>query len=85
MPIAAAILFASLIDLLIAQAALRFTHVPSGFPPFTLLPILSGTVGGPLLAAVVYAIVRATSAQPTKTFLFVAVLALAASFALPCA
>ncbi len=71
------------IDFTIARAALRFTHVPSDFPPFTLLPILSGCVGGVLMASLTYAVLKAVSGQPERMFLFVAVAALALSFALP--
>ena len=75
--------FAFAIDIMIALAGLRFTNVPSDFPPFTLLPILSGCVGGVVMASLTYAVLRAVSAQPEKMFLFVAVCALALSFALP--
>ena len=68
---------------LIGQVGLRFTAVPKDFPPFTALPILSGAVGGAVLASLSYAIIQAVSKQPEKTFLFVAVAALALSFALP--
>lgn len=71
------------VDYLIGRAGLRWTQVPKDFPPFTLLPILSGAVGGPLLAAGVYAFIRAVSRQPDRVFLFVAVAALVLSFALP--
>lgn len=83
LPLLAASGLAFAVDYLIGRAGLRWTHVPKEFPPFTLLPILSGAVGGPLLAALVYSLVRALSKQPEKTFLFVAVAALALSFALP--
>ena len=75
--------FAFAIDIMIALAGLRFTRVPSDFPPFTLLPILSGCVGGVVMASLTYAILKAVSSQPERMFLFVAVCALALSFALP--
>src|SRR5579864_5169017 len=75
--------FAFAIDIMIALAGLRFTHVPSDFPPFTLLPILSGCVGGVVMASLTYAVLKLVSAHPEKMFLFVAVGALALSFALP--
>ena len=71
------------IDLLIGLAGLRFTQVPKDFPPFTWLPILSGAVGGAVFASITYAILRLASGQPEKTFLFLAVVVLALSFALP--
>ncbi len=71
------------VDSLIGQAGLPFTQVPKEFPPFTLLPILSGAVGGPLLALLSYSIIQAAFTQPEKKFLFLAVAALALSFALP--
>ncbi len=71
------------VDFLIALAGLRFTHVPKNFPPFTALPILSGAVGGAVLAALSYSLLRALSTQPEKMFLFLAVAVLALSFALP--
>jgi uncharacterized protein DUF6069 len=75
--------FAFAIDIMIALAGLRFTNVPSDFPPFTLLPILSGCLGGVVMASLTYAVLKAVSAQPERIFLFVAVSALALSFALP--
>ena len=71
------------IDFLIAQAGFRLTSVPKNFPPFTVLPILSGAVGGPLLSFLTYAVIRLAAKQPEKIFLFVAVGVLALSFALP--
>ena len=71
------------IDALIGTAGIRLANVPKGFPPFTLLPILSGAIGGPLLATLAYALIRAVSQRPDRTFLFVAIIALALSFALP--
>ncbi len=79
--LAAGLAFA--IDSLIAWAGFRLTHVPKGFPPFTFLPILSGAVGGAVFGSIVYALIQAFSKQPEKTFLFVAVVVLALSFALP--
>ena len=78
-----AICFAFSIDFLIALAGLRFTNVPSGFPPFAGLPILCGCAGGIVMASITYAILRTVSAHPDRMFLFVAVVALAISFALP--
>ncbi len=75
--------FAFAIDIMIALAGLCFTDVPSDFPPFTLLPILSGCVGGVVMASLTYAVLKLVSAHPEKMFLFVAVGALALSFALP--
>ena len=75
--------FAFAIDIMIALAGLRFTDVPSDFPPFTLLPILSGCVGGVVMASLTYAVLKLVSAHPEKIFLIVAVCALALSFALP--
>ena len=68
---------------LMAALAMRFTGVPKGFPPFTALPLLSGVLGGFLGAWAVFAIIRAVSAQPNRTFLFVSIAVLALSFALP--
>ena len=71
------------IDLLIGNIGLRVAGVPRGFPPFTLLPVLSGAIGGPVLATLAYSLIRAVSQRPDRTFLFVAIAALALSFALP--
>lgn len=68
---------------LIAAAAMRFTGVPSGFAPFTALPLLSGVVGGFLGASIVYLVIRSLSNQPNRLFLFVAIAVLALSFGLP--
>ena len=74
---------ASLVDLAIGAAAPRFTQVPRNFPPFTWLPILSGTVGGAVLAAVAYATLHRVSKHPDRLFFFVAIGSLALSFGLP--
>ena len=71
------------LEYVVAVAAMRFTGVPKGFPPFTPLPILSGVVGGLMLATLTYAVVKLTSSDPKRTFLLIAVVALAISFALP--
>jgi hypothetical protein len=81
--IAIAALTAFLVDYGVAQVALRITGVPKDFPPFTLLPILSGVIGGFLFGSVAYAIIRASFVRPERVFLFVAVTALALSFSLP--
>jgi hypothetical protein len=49
--------------LLLTLAGLRLTHVPRGFPPFTLLPILTGTMTGAVLASISYAMTQAVSRQ----------------------
>jgi len=74
---------ALIVDLAIGAAAPRFTHVPKDFPPFTFLPILSGTFGGAILASIVYSLLKAFVKQPDRTFFFVAAATLALSFALP--
>jgi hypothetical protein len=74
---------AFVVDFLIALVGFRFTPVPRDFPPFTLLPILTGTMTGAVLAPLSYAILQAVSRQPEKTLLFVAVVAFVLSFALP--
>jgi hypothetical protein len=71
------------IDLMIARAGVRLAQVPTDFPPFTALPILSGAAGGIVLASIGYAIAQAISERPQRTFLFIAIAALAISFALP--
>jgi hypothetical protein len=67
----------------LAAAAMRFTGVPKGFPPFTILPLLSGVVGGFMLATLTYLVVKLTSTDPNRTFFLIALVALALSFALP--
>jgi hypothetical protein len=74
---------AFLVDSAIARAGVRLTQVPDGFPPFTALPILSGCVGGMVMASLAYAILKVVSRQPGRTFLFVAMGALVLSFGLP--
>ncbi len=68
---------------LIASLAMRSTGVPKGFPPFTVLPLLSGVVGGYLGATVIYLILRSVVGNPNRAFLFIAMTLLALSFALP--
>ena len=74
---------AFVIDFLLGRIGLRFTHVPKDFPPFTALPILSGALGGAVLASLTLGIIGAIAKQPERSFLLVAVVALALSFALP--
>ena len=71
------------LDTLLAQIALRITGVPKGFPPFTALPILSGVIGGFLLAAITYAVLQLITPQANRFMFFIAIAALALSFALP--
>ena len=76
-------MIALIVDLAIGAAAPRLTNVPSSFPPFTFLPILSGAFGGAILASICYSILKAFAKQPDRTFFFVAAAALALSFTLP--
>ena len=78
-----AALIALVLDLAIATAAVRLTRVPQTFPPFTFLPILSGTVGGTVLASLVYSGIRAASSQPDRLFFFVTLTVFALSLGLP--
>lgn len=71
------------LDLAIGTAAPKFTRVPQDFPPFTFLPILSGTVGGAILASVVYSIIRVAARNPDRTFFFVCLGVFALSLGLP--
>ena len=71
------------LDLSIGAVAPRLTNVPQHFPPFTVLPILSGTFVGAILASVVYSLLKVVAKQPDRTFFFVVAIALALSFALP--
>ena len=68
---------------LMAVVALRVTGVPKGFPPFTLLPLLSGVVGGYVGASAVYLLLRLTVHRPDRTMFFVSIAVLALSFGLP--
>ncbi len=63
--------------------AMKATGVPSGFPPFTLLPLVTGVAGGFLGASAVYALISAYAANPDRVFLFVAIAFLVLSFGLP--
>lgn len=79
----AAATIAFFIDLALATAAIRLTRVPPNFPPFTLLPILSGAVGGAILASLVYAAARALSPAPDRLFFFLTFAAFTLSLGLP--
>ena len=79
--LAATVSFA--VDLAIGATAARYTEVPLDFPPFTLLPILSGAVGGSILASIVYSILRVASRNPDRSFFFIALAVFALSLALP--
>lgn len=74
---------AAALDLAIGTAAPKFTRVSQDFPPFTLLPILSGAVGGAILASVVYSIIRVETRNPDRTFFFVSLGVFALSLSLP--
>lgn len=74
---------ALILDLAIGTAAPRFTHVPQDFPPFTFMPILSGTVGGAVLASLVYSCLRVGSRAPDRLFFFVTIGVFALSLGLP--
>jgi hypothetical protein len=81
------IISAALLTLLaewaMANLALRVTGVPRDFPPFTFLPILSGVAGGFMLTSLAYAVIAAYFSQLQRIFLFVAVIAVGVSVALP--
>ena len=68
---------------LLANVALRITGVPKGFPPFTVLPLLSGVVGGFIGASAVYFLLTTISANPNRSMFFVSIAVLALSFGLP--
>ena len=74
---------AFVVDLVIGTVAPRLTGVAQNFPPFTLLPILSGTVGGVLCASIVYSVLRATVRQPDRIFFFVTLTVFALALLLP--
>lgn len=74
---------ASSLDLAIGNVAPRLTNVPKDFPPFTLLPVLSGTFGGAILASITYSLLKLFARQPDRIFLFVVASTLALSFTLP--
>lgn len=74
---------ALVLDLALGTAAPRLTRVPQDLPPFTFLPILSGTVGGVILASLVYSLLRAVSRTPDRLFFFVALSVFALSLGLP--
>ena len=67
----------------VANVALRLTGVPKGFPPFTVLPLLSGVVGGFVGASVVYLLLTSVAANPNRSMFFVSIFVLALSFGLP--
>src|SRR4051812_7165598 len=49
---------AFVLDLAIGALAPRLTNAPQNFPPFTVLPVLSGTFGGAILAAIAYSLLK---------------------------
>ncbi len=63
---------AFVVDFAIGTAAPRFTHVPDNFPPFTVLPVLSGTVGGAICASFGYSLIKLVARNPDRVFFFVA-------------
>lgn len=79
--IAAALAF--VIDFGIGKLALRWTGVPADFPPFTFLPVLSGTIGGVVFASLVYTALRLTARNPDRSFFFVTLAVFALSLLLP--
>ena len=76
-------LIALAIDLALGSAAQRLTRVPHDFPPFTLLPILSGTLGGAVLASIAYALIKLAARNPDRVFFFVTLGVFALSLGLP--
>jgi hypothetical protein len=78
-----AALIAFIIDFALGFIGTKLTGVPSDFPPFTLLPILSGTVGGAVAAALVYSVLRFVSPVPDRLFFFVSLAVFALSLSLP--
>lgn len=71
------------LDLCLAAFAQKITHVPPAFPPFTWLPVLSGSFGGAVLASLVYSLLRAFAGRPERIFFFIVATTLALSFSLP--
>jgi hypothetical protein len=71
------------VDMAIGTTASRFTGVPPAFPPFTFLPVLSGTFGGAVLASIVYAILRASARNSDRLFFFITLAVFALSLGLP--
>ena len=67
----------------LANVALRVTGVPKAFPPFTVLPLLSGVVGGFVGASAVYLLLTSISVNPNRSMFFVSIFVLALSFGLP--
>lgn len=76
-------IIALLVNLLIVTVAVRVTGVPRTFPPFTFLPLLAGSLGGALLAAGAFAVVRVVADRPDRAFLFLMLGCLALSYGLP--
>lgn len=76
-------LIAFLVDLAIGTVAPHFTHVPKNFPPFTLLPVLSGTMGGVICASLVYSLIKLVAPNPDRVFFFVALGVFTLALALP--
>ena len=79
--VAAAVALA--IDLAIGAVASRFTGVPRDFPPFSFLPLLSGAVGGTILASVAYSLIKACAHNPDRVFFFVSLCVFALALGLP--
>lgn len=78
-----AALIALLVDLAIGASAVRLTGVPRDFPPFTFLPLLSGAVGGTLLASGVYSLIKASTHNPDRVFFFASLGAFVVALGLP--
>lgn len=68
----------------VARGAVMLTAVPKDFPPFTALPILSGVVIAPMVAASIYAAIKlANPSDPDRIFFFVTLAVFALSLGLP--
>lgn len=73
----------TVLDLGVANVGRYLFDAPQTFAPFTLLPILSGGLGGALGATGVYALLLRFSRRPVGTFRLLAGGVLVASFYLP--
>lgn len=73
-------LYSVVVNVILLAISRAYANAPSHFAPFTYPAVIEFTIGGVILAAIVYVAIGAFSENQNKTFLHVATVALLLSF-----